>query len=69
MKFRYCNIKFAQWVYLLPSLQFTLCGWRNEKYPNIIPEKIKGIQIRFCWIFFEFFAEFGHKEEDYYFYD
>lgn len=50
--FNFHNMKYGQWVTILPSIGFHLTGWRSKK--NFIwPTKIEGLQIIVCWLWFQ----------------
>lgn len=60
MRIQFQNIKFCEWIYLLPSITFHVKGWReggSSTFRTLFPKHSQGIQVLMRWLWFEILIE------------
>jgi len=60
MRIQFQNIKYCEWIHLLPSVSFYIKGWRegnSSTFRTFFPKHSQGIQILMIWLWFEILIE------------
>ena len=63
MKIKFQNIAYCEWIYLLPSINIHIKGWRETLgvFRTLFPKDKQGFQVLIHWLWFEIFIETNKK--------
>lgn len=67
MRVQLQNIKYCEWIHLLPSITFHVKGWREGRsstFRTFFPKHNQGIQVLIHWLWFEIFIETTSRNEN-----
>lgn len=67
MRVQLQNIKYCEWIHLLPSITFHVKGWReggSSTFRTFFPKHNQGIQVLIHWLWFEIFIETTSRNEN-----
>lgn len=68
MRIQFQNIKYCEWIYLLPSITFHVKGWRYgdaSTFRILFPKYNQGTQVLMHWLWFEILIETKDKQLNY----